>query len=260
MSLKFTICVLLYGDYPLLADRCLGSLWRTLRTSDLSCVRIGLNAVSNATRLVLAKYVTNQQVFDSSENIHKYPMMRRMLHEATIESPYTMWFDDDSYLRGYELVRMTSRGRPYWLDRAEHAIQAADMIGALYTQRWQGQQREWVKAQPWYAGNDPASRENVKFATGGWWTIRTEILYRFNYPFHGLDHCGGDTMLGELCLQQRLRLKQFRDGVVINADEHGSESKAVRRGFTEKPLGFYGATPVAPVTGCPLRRLAVIDL
>ena len=44
-------------------------------------------------------------------------------------------------------------------------------------------------------------------------------------------------MLGEMCFQQGLRLNHFRDGVKINADASGRESKAPRRGFDQKPIG-----------------------
>jgi hypothetical protein len=77
----------------------------------------------------------------------------------------------------------------------------------------------------------------MRFATGGFWVIKTELLYRYNYPWPELDHNGGDSLLGELCLQQDLRLQQFKEGVKINASRDGKESAAKRRGTSQKPLG-----------------------
>jgi hypothetical protein len=46
-------------------------------------------------------------------------------------------------------------------------------------------------------------------------------------------------MLGELCRQQRLRIKPFRLGVAVNADDALRESRAVRRGADHWPAGWH---------------------
>lgn len=245
MTSDFTICVLLYGDYLELAERCLRSIASTIRPGDLN-LRVGMNACSAATKEWVRSWVPDECIWDSSENIHKYPMMRRMVHgDRPIETPYTMWFDDDSYLDGFSLGSVAGGG--YWLGQVEQAMVNSDMIGAVYGIRWNGQQREWVKDQPWYAGKDPASRTNIRFATGGWWTIRTELLRGWDYPWPELDHRGGDVMLGELLHQQGLRLNHFNTGVRINADSKGRESKAPRRGFDSRPIGYDYAPEVSQV-------------
>ncbi len=222
---QFTVCVLAFGDHYALAARCLQSITRT----PLPHLRIGLNTVTTQTR-ELARQLAPGSVWDSDINLHKYPLMRRMLYERErITTPYTMWFDDDSFL-----TEPLSR----FLPRVGTAMESADMLGSLYRIKWQGQQREYVKAQPWYTGRSTEDRDRVLFATGGWWVIRTELLYRFDYPWKDLDHRGGDVMLGELMYQQGLRLRNFRGGVKINADAAGNESMAQRRGFDQKPIGF----------------------
>ena len=240
MSFDLTICVLLYGDYPRLAERCLRSITETISEPDLQ-LRIGLNAVSPAVAAWVKSWVPPEAIWESAENIHKYPMMRQMFYGTRpVETEYMMWFDDDSYLEGYEI----RRGGAYWLDRVRKAMQEADVIGSTYTRQLVGNQREYIASRPWYGGKTLPARHRFKFATGGWWVARMDKLRQWDYPWADLDHCGGDAMLGELVRQQGLRLRQFREGVKINADESGRESKAARRGFTQNLLGAdYVAAP-----------------
>jgi hypothetical protein len=232
---------LLFGDYPELARRCLHSICKALPSSRCE-LRLGSNAISQATYNVIADEfgacfpVANW--YDSPTNIHKYPLMRRMLHDPLnpVTTPYVMWFDDDSYLQ-------PDLNGAKWLDAVVQQMATADMIGKPYTMGWGGRQRDWVKAQPWYNGNDPYKRAKLSFLTGGWWCLRADVLRRFDYPWRELDHNGGDTMLGELCVQQGLRKREWYSGVVINA--------AKRRGFESKPLGFHGPGAVAAANGLP---------
>ena len=233
---KFTICVLLYGDHPGLADRCLRSITQAVAADDLNLVVI-LNSVPPDISDWVKSWVPDDRIVEVTDNPGKYPLMRRVLHESDfVETPYFMWFDDDSYLEGFSLEQ-DAPAKP-WLSVVSDAMEDADLLGGIYTMRWMGKQREFVMQQPWYGGKSPAGRSSIKFATGGWWTARTDVLRRFNYPWPALHHNGGDTMLGELFFQQDLRLKNFRTGVRINADELGRESKAPRRGITGGvPLG-----------------------
>jgi len=245
MKNKFTICVLLYGDYPELADRCLRSITATVARDDLNLVVI-LNSVTPAVSAWVRSWVPDEQILEVSDNPGKYPLMRRVLHETDlVTTPYFMWFDDDSFLKGFSLTE--DHPEKSWLSVVSDAMENADVIGSIYTMRWMGEQREFVMQQPWYGGKSPAERGSIKFATGGWWTARTDVLRRFNYPWPALHHNGGDTMLGELCFQQDLRLKNFRTGVRINADDQGRESKAPRRGITGGvPLGVAKETKTSP--------------
>ncbi len=257
---KFTICVLLFGDHYDLARRCLQSIVKGNDPQTLN-LRIGLNAVTENTRKLAYELAPNN-VWEFSENRHKYPVMREIVHGISpIRTPYTMWFDDDSYL---------IQPLQTWLPQIDTLLQNADMVGSLYRIRWQGMQREYVKAQPWYCGKDPAQRGLVTFATGGWWTLKTELLYKFDYPWSSLDHRGGDVMLGELCHQQGLQLRHFRTGIKINADKNGQESKAPRRGFDQSPIGvdfdpgisdaLHRATSPLPVPPAKPKRRPIIEL
>ena len=245
MSNTFTICVLLYGDHRILAQRCLSSITNNIPREALN-LRVGLNAVSDATRAFVDELIQNNQllpenVYDEVANIKKYPMMRKMLWdpENPIETPFVMWFDDDSYL---------DYTGPNWLEEVDAALSTGGrphMLGSIYSQRFSGNQADWLKAQPWYTGREFERKNNrdiFRFATGGWWCVSTEVLRKWNWPDPAIVHRGGDCALGELLRQQGLRLQQFRKGVRINADASGRESKARRRGHDEKPVG-HAYTP-----------------
>lgn len=222
---QVTICALLYGDYPALADRCIGSL----ATLERVPMRIGANAISEATMAVLRKY-ERWPWCRSKENICKYPMMRKMFDFAgdnPIETEFTMWFDDDSWV--------TATDAQDWLNIALELARNYDMIGCLHTIGLRDGQREWIQSRPWYAGR-PIGRF-VKFATGGWWIIRTELLRKFDWPDPEIEHRGGDVMLGALCWQQNLRLREFHLGLAINANESGQLNSSPKRGHDAAPVG-----------------------
>lgn len=232
-SPDFTVCVLLYGDHADLARRCLDSIVTRL-PADQYQLRIGLNEVCPATAAYVAQLhatALDTIVYESTTNLHKYPMMQRMIHDPAcpLRTPYVMWFDDDSYLIGQYRN---------WLDLVRDQMAKVVMIGGKYTMSFAGNQHLWVRDQSWYAGKPVHPNQKVTFITGGWWTIRTDVLLEHDWPSPDLDHRGGDVMLGQLCRQQGYALGTFREGVAINANQRGEESKAPRRGFNSLPVGF----------------------
>lgn len=232
----FTVCVLLYGDHPNLALRCLTPL-STLVKEGLIALRIGTNAVSDRTNDVVASLGLGGSIWSgSANNIKKYPMMKRLFSargdacQGLVPTPYVMWFDDDSYISSSSAVE--------WLSTAKNAMRESDLIGSLYDISLKGNQVMWLREQPWFAGVPILEGHRVIYCTGGWWTVRAEILQKFSWPIPDLLHRGGDVMLGELCRQQQLRITHFNDGISINADADGIESKAPRRGYDSRPIGW----------------------
>lgn len=237
---QFTVCVLCYGDYEQLARRCLDSLrplWRAGRIR----LRLGANMVGSGTAAYLNQ-VTQECPLDhgvnSEINLYKYPVMWRLLHEVPISTPYVMWFDDDSFINAADPLA--------WLTGIERQMQKADMLGSIWYQHLQGGQHLWIKSRKWYWGGVDSKRavppnHQVSFATGGWWTIKTDILRQWMWPDTEIIHRGGDVMLGELCRQRGYRLVNLPKpkGVAINADEHGNECKSKKRGFNEQPVGTH---------------------
>jgi hypothetical protein len=231
----FCICVLLYGANAYcvrMAQRVLNDPLR--RLGQMGCdFRFGMNAVGDETRDFVYQAVHDSfpgaLVVDCPDNIHKYPMMRRLLYDRLITAPYLMWFDDDSCIvPGVDVEQ--------WLQRIERQMHAYTMIGSVHKQRFIGNQSSWIKAQPWYNGKEPG--QYTQYAAGGWWTIRAETLKRFDWPPTQFKHRGGDIMLGELLRQHDLLLGHFRDNLWINANEFGVESQSTRRGQVEAPIGY----------------------
>lgn len=237
-SSAFTVCVLLYGDYPELARRCLGSLTRFVEHGAIHSLRIGCNATGAKTDAYIAALVKQYPhivfVNHSTTNRLKYPVMRELFTAPALETEFTVWFDDDSWIQ-------ESAPADYFVQLAA-AMRNADMVGSLWKMQLRGKQAEWVCSRKWYTGKPVAERHVVKFATGGWWTIRTEVLRRWSWPEQDIRHRGGDVMLGELCRQQELRLVQFTKHVAINADDSGVCSSSKRRGYDEDPVGVSGGT------------------
>jgi hypothetical protein len=226
---KFTVCALLYGNYPDLARRCLEPVFELCGSGRVD-LRIGMNEVSEETRDYVADSApSDAEVISADPQILKYPMMCRLFYDKPVSTDYVMWFDDDSYVKADNFAD--------WLDSVEEAMASCDMLGSVYTIAYTPSQKQWCAKQPWYAGKSIPDRP--QFATGGWWCIKTQVLNTFGWPIQELQHCGGDVALGVLLHQHGLRLRHFREGVAINANSEGKESAAERRGAskTAKPIG-----------------------
>lgn len=235
--MKFSICVLLYGDHLSLAERCLSSISGTPGFADnVADVRLGLHALGSYSRHFvmrwsreLAAQGTQVLHYVPRNNIYKYPTMRRMVHDR--ENPvsdYVMWFDDDSYL---------TQETDFW-ERVKAVMVNANMVGQKWTLRMQGNQKKWIKSQPWFNPELGLPKSGkFSFCQGGWWTIRSDDLRELNWPVPELCHCGGDSMLGEAVRQKGYSINKFDYGVRINADESGSHSSASRRGHSERVIG-----------------------
>jgi len=244
MTPQFTVCCLLYGDYPTLAERLLESLCRPGWFPWFK-LRIGWNNLSRSSADVLLKYVDKLavplEVCTSGEApFYKYPTMRKLFAAKEISTPYVMWFDDDSYI-------MPTAGDD-WFANVAQKMGKHDMIGAPYFKSPEGAQLPFWAAQSWYTGKPwktTGMRRKVDFITGGWWTIWGGILRQFDWPSPSLEHNGGDVMLGALLHQQGKRLGKFTEHLGINCDTSAKCSSAKRRGFSQKPAGYdYKGEPL----------------
>lgn len=231
-----TVAVLLYGDYPNLAERCLGPLW-PLQRSGLIRLSIGCNAVGEATIQYLDRneaFSDNDiQIVGSRTNIHKYPMMRHLL-AASKPLERFMWFDDDSYIDDPDPASVVKKS----VDLCEPKT----MVGQVWFLELGGNQYLWVRDQPWYAGLPVEPRHKVRFCTGGWWVAPSELLLKHDWPPVTFERKGGDVMLGEMCRQQGVVLRDVGKsfGVRINANEKGEHSRMATRGPlpVPRPIGW----------------------
>jgi hypothetical protein len=226
------VCALLYGgDHHCenLARRLLNDEFIAL--GQYADIRIGLNAVGAETRKLVSGVVEkfpNTVVIDCPENINKHPMMRRLFDARPIGAPLTMWFDDDSCL-------VPGTNVHEWLARVQKQLGTYALIGSVYHQGYLGGQVDWIKAQDWYSGLEPA--RCLQFVAGGWWCARTDALRRLNWPSAGIKNRGGDMMLSEAMRQHHLLIGHFRDNLWISANEFGVEAKSPRRAASELPVG-----------------------
>lgn len=229
----FTICTLLYGEYPQLAARCLESILSLPDTNRWE-LRIGMNAVCEETRQYVNRLFQESEntgwrliKYDSQENICKYPMMRWMFNDhSTINSPYIMWFDDDSYIK---------TPTAEWLDSVERTMFECDMCGQPLTCQLQGNQEQWIRMQSWYKGKEV--QQPTTFVAGGWWTIITDVIKKLMWPPVNIIHRGGDQMLGEALYQNGFKIKHFTDGLGINTKD-GKYGTSERRGLDPLPVGI----------------------
>lgn len=244
---QFTVCVLLYGDYPELAQRLFSSL---IPLVELVEFRVGLNVVSEATRAIVERFAgrprNSGHVLDDNSTQHKYPRMRQMFYGPhPVTTPYVIWLDDDSWLDLTQLNPLVC------LARWAAALRDAALLGSPYSIDVAGNQRQWIEDQPWYTGKPIPDK--LGFATGGGWIADFDVLRNLDYPWPVLDHNGGDVMLGQAIYQQGRKITGIhrlldRRVFRINADSGGNESRAARRGFTSRPIGYnYTRTGTAPV-------------
>lgn len=228
----FSVNILLYGEYPKLASRCLNSIRNNTDWNLISEIRLGFNDICDETRKISFEFAESLPVICHiyeelyGRNALKYPMMRKMLHDVArpIFADNIMWFDDDSYISGDKM---------FWSEVNEALIRNT-LVGSKYRSitGWQGNQVEGIKAQPWYAGR---MINNLSvFMTGGWWACKKSLFTKWDFPFKEIKHNGGDIILGELCHQQVYLMHHFNKGIAINADDTGKESRAKRRGITTK--------------------------
>lgn len=204
----FSVCSILYGDYPALAEKLLNSLKFTAHVQD---IRLGLNAVSEQTRTYVKGWATQQMattpvyIYEEKygNNLGKYPLMRQMFKDRKLAAK-TMWFDDDSFLDADSID---------WWNNALILSQKYTQIGALHSISQRKRQHEVIVKQPWFTGKPVNKQHRYIFATGGWWVADTSFLTRWDYPFAAIHHNGGDSILGELIRQQGGSLGEFAQGV-----------------------------------------------
>jgi hypothetical protein len=242
---KFSVCVLLYGDHYNLALRCLESLVVDEGYQEhVQDFRIGLNNVCRETydhALSWGDHVSGHGVpviyympdLPPGQPYYKYPVMRDMFLTRGPLAENVMWFDDDSYLTGM---------KGWWKDTAFEATLHMAM-GQIWQVRVQGNQKEFFKTQPWYR-HELGTADDIRFLQGSWWTIRTHLLDALDWPIAELKHCGGDSMLGEAFRHQGVNLHHYDKGVRLNADAKGRHSKSARRGYSEPHIGYdYDGKP-----------------
>lgn len=206
VNLPITVCVLTYGDYLPLVRRCVDSLYKWV-PPEIFHLRLGMNAVTAPVR-EWAKQLTekgNVTLYDSPENLFKYPMMRRMFEG--LPDGWVLWFDDDSYA-----------DRSSWLlSLSQLMLPVYGVLGKKYFSNLKTGQPAWIEKAAWYTGRPLESRKGKPistFATGGFWAAQTAVIKKLDWPDPRLANNGGDIMFGAACWQHEVVVKQVYDGSV----------------------------------------------
>lgn len=228
-----TVYALFYGKFIGLHQRLIDSLAAYLPPEEVRLV-CWANTVRRETLDMLRglqKKFPNMKIIDSKENVPKYKVMRRLYHEEEPpQTPWILWFDDDTYITHAD-----------WWQKTKAFIQStpdACYVGQRwYVHHYEGQW-EFIKQSDWFLGRSPdmlptktkgVNRPGVKFLTGGYVWLRTDIMKKLDWPDKRLSHNGGDTLLGEAIRQHGLKWHHYHYGVAVN--------KARRRGISEAPAG-----------------------
>lgn len=227
-SIQFpvTICALFFGDHAGLCRRLLDSLHANTDPAAYE-LRCGLNAVGDETRrLVMAAKRRHGavRVCESRRNIRKCPMMRRLFHGKRISTEWTLWFDDDSFV-----------SRPDWLLSLAMAIEArpdADVHGSIRYVTPSERIQRFIRSASWFRGQPFAiapetGGPKLEFVVGGFWAVRTRLIYAIDWPDPRLIHFEDDYIFGEALRQHGAVTASFESGVVI--------SDAPRRGPLQGP-------------------------
>ena len=222
-----TICVLLYGDHPNLAERAIGSIIRHT-SSEAFRLRVGANAVS-ATTLKVIDYWARRKPFElsvsSHTNLYKAAMMRRPFFDAALNDEWTIWFDDDSYVFRQDWLAM--------LENESRLKPDVGMWGSKQFIRVGDDHCDFIREASWYRGIEPALDDQPKhwrlsFIAGGFWAIRSALLQLLNWPDPRLIHFGDDYMLGEALRQNGVSIGNAFSGVEINRERRRAPADTPR--------------------------------
>jgi hypothetical protein len=224
--MDFSTYVLMYGDYADIQTDLIKDMLRVFPKEALPKVNVWCNQVVPATLELLKR--TPFTVYETSENIPKYPLMRRMFQK--VESPWILWLDDD-----------TRFVQDDWYEKTDLYLQTHPQASYL-GQGWVccdfADRLPFIQESKWYKGKPPQiirGRPGCDFAIGGYWLLRTDVQKQIDWPDPRLRHCGGDTLLAEAVRQAGHSFHKYAYGIQVQKRE--------RRGIKEAPAGMRGYKP-----------------
>jgi tetratricopeptide (TPR) repeat protein len=259
---RATVCILTYGEYPEYFHRCLDSILAFTPLEQIE-LRLGFNDAKSSFEYAWEKlggatvapagpectllpgdverftFVSplgiKVRLWKSPVNIYKEPMARLIYHDVFLETEYTIWFDDDSYVE-----------EGWWPALCRILDRKIDYIGQPWWVNYFPGQTEMIQAQPWYRNLPFESRDGklgIDFMTGGFMAVRSERLRQANFPDisfswsgHTLKQYGGDTLLGEIARQLGWTQAVHYAHVYVNVDLQGKHP-APRRGERGRQFG-----------------------
>lgn len=234
--MKLVIGALLFGDYSELAERCLSSLTSTL--AEAGCqdkvleMRLGLNQCSPAALQYVASWQSScpwpvRTYTPDRAGVGKWALMRRMLyHDPALpdQATHWLWLDDDTHALPAAVTFW-----PAFLEKLDHY----DLAGFPYRILRRSGQADGIRAQPWC--RSVTLTPQFHFMQGGFWAARLACLQQWDFPFREISHNGGDSMLGELAMQQR-----WRRLVLTERTTPIRSNDAPRRGISDSVWPWQG--------------------
>jgi hypothetical protein len=242
---RYTVFVLCYGKHLELARRCIDSIVRTMPKGTLD-LRVGCNACDKNT----LDYVRTQPItklYVHPQNDLKYPVMREMFHdpECPIGTNYVIWFDDDSFVVD-----------PNWLDKLSQTIidnhpHGSRLYGIEFLHdiahfaknghdpRGWFEAAGWHNSQPMFAGRGgrftAANGSMIRFASGGFWALATDVIRLADIPDSRVKHSGGDITIGAQVHQAGWKVKAWNTGKIYvhssGADPRGASKTPQTKRF-----------------------------
>lgn len=242
---RFTVCALLYGDYPEMHKQCIGSIITSMPPYRRQ-LRIVCNQVCKETADWLIALAAEGEIYKlifNNDNRKKYPAMRQLFHDPMdpITDKWIIWFDDDSiankdvrwhYKLAHKIIDMYPRG--------------SRMTGALMYWAFSPTQQTWLRSRPWYTGVPFQTREGrathngVYFAAGGFWALETALMKKQNIPDPELGHNGGDYVVGAQVWQAGATVATWN-----SKKQFVFTSSVPRRGLHETHTAMPGWKPTA---------------
>ena len=225
---RVTICVMMYGDYFPMHKRCLDAILSTTAAERVE-LRIGGNQLCQKTLdyIELLRESGDIQVTDlSPDNRRKYPVMRNLFHNISLNTNWVVWFDDDTFCDA----------DPEWLNKlvTEIANEQNPRVacwGPLYYYPLSPAWKRWCAAAGWYHDRPwhyHGTRALVNMASGSFWALSREAILVCDIPDTRLGHNKGDVTIGCQLHQNDYticRFSQHKDIVRWSAVD--------RRGLTE---------------------------
>jgi len=232
---RFTLFVLLYGEFTEIHRRCLGSILLTCPPNRVD-LRVGSNALCPASAEYVAELVESGLVsthYAHTANDKKYPVMREMFWDPDnpITTNYLIWFDDDTFCDKDALWLPKLAARINDHHHAGYRLYGPERIWKLLSG-----QKSFIQQAPWYgqrmfrnrAGVETADGAWIRFASGSCWALHTQTMRDCNIPDVRIGHNGGDYMIGEQIHQGGWQVKGF-----ANHKEEVNWSAVPRRGCSE---------------------------
>lgn len=229
---KFTVFVLLYGDFYQMHQMCLESVRNTVPAERMElrvgCVQLGEQSEAYVRGLLQQNVVT--KAYWHTDNPGKYRVMREMFYDqdAPITTKWLLWLDDDTLcdrnhhwatllceklINGWDSgVRLVGPKR-YWQLRAPQLALIRAAANSEVTIDGKTYKLNWYKGKRFLDKHERPSPNHsmVPFPSGSFWAAHVESLYISEVPDPRLVHNGGDYWIGAQFLQNGFKFAGFSD-------------------------------------------------